>query len=213
MGAYPESLSRLIDHLRMLPGVGMRTAERLAFHLIKLSDDEALGLAKAIHDVKSVLTHCSVCFNFTETDPCPICSDPQRDRSVVCVVEQPKDLMAFEKAGAFKGVYHCLLGHLAPLEGIDAEDLTIDPLLGRIRKGGLKEIILATNPDLEGEGTALYLRETLSEPAAKKSVRITRIARGIPAGAEVENVSGAILADALSGRQAFSEADQTRSRP
>lgn len=203
MTSYPDSLQRLVDSLQALPGIGIKTAERLAFHLIKLSDDEALQLARAIHDVKQNLTHCSICFNFTEKDPCPVCTDPQRDKTLVCVVEQPKDLMSFEKAGAFKGVYHCLLGHLAPLEGINPENLTIEALLKRAEKGGIRELILATNPDLEGEGTAVYLRDQLAEVAARKGIRVTRIARGVPAGAEIEHVSGAILADALNGRQSF----------
>ena len=203
MTAYPESLARLVDSLKGLPGIGIKTAERLAFHLIKLSEDEAMELARAIRDVKQNLTHCKICFNFTETSPCPICSDPQRDKSVVCVVEQPKDLISFEKAASFKGVYHCLLGHLAPLEGIEPGDLTVAPLVKRAAEGSLSEIIIATNPDLEGEGTALYVRDALAEIAATKGIKVTRIARGIPAGAEVENVSPAILADALSGRQSF----------
>lgn len=192
-----------MESLKALPGIGNRTAERLAFHLIKLSEEEAMALARAIRDVKQNLTHCSTCFNFTEKDPCPICSDAQRDRSLVCVVEQPKDLMAFEKAGSFKGVYHCLLGHLAPLEGIEPDDLTIAPLLKRAEAGGLKEIVLATNPDLEGEGTAVYLRDQLADIARRKGIRVTRIARGVPAGSEIENVSSAILTDAMSGRQNF----------
>ena len=208
MTAYPESLARLVDSLKSLPGIGIKTAERLAFHLVKLSETEALELARAIGDVKKNLTHCSSCFNFTERDPCPICSDQQRDKSIICVVEQPKDLMAFEKAGAFKGVYHCLLGRIAMLEGISPDDLTIEPLLARVSAGGVKEVILATNPDLEGEGTALFLRDALSAPAAAKGVKISRIARGIPAGAEVENVSGAILADALEGRRLVSDGDR-----
>lgn len=205
MSAYPESLQRLIESLKKLPGVGNKTAERLAFHLIKLSHEEALTLSKAIADVKRNLTHCSNCFNFTERDPCPICSDAQRDKSVVCVVEQPKDLMAFEKSAEFKGVYHCLLGHLAPLEGIEPEDLTIAQLVQRAQSQPIKEIILATNPDLEGEGTAVYLRDQLAEVCKKRSIALTRIARGVPAGAEIENVSQAILADALSGRRAFAD--------
>ncbi len=172
-----------------------------------------MQLARAIRDVKQNLTHCSICFNFTEHDPCPVCADVQRDKSVVCVVEQPKDLMAFEKAAEFKGVYHCLLGHLAPLDGIGPDDLTIDPLLKRVENGKLSEIILATNPDLEGEGTALYLRDVLAEPCRRKGVRLTRIARGIPAGAEVENVSQAILMDALSGRKNFEDAPREQRKP
>lgn len=203
MTSYPEPLARLVENLKSLPGIGNRTAERLAFHLIKLSEQEAMDLARAIVDVKKNLTHCKTCFNFTETDPCPICRDAQRDKTVICVVEQPKDLMAFEKAGSFKGVYHCLLGHLAPLEGIGPEDLTIAALTRRLEAGGVKEVVLATNPDLEGEGTAVYLRDQLADLAAKKGVRISRIARGVPAGAEIENVSSAILTDAMTGRQSF----------
>jgi recombination protein RecR len=208
LNGFPDSLARLIDSLRQLPGIGVRTAERLAFHLIKLSDGEAFALAQAIRDVKKVLTHCSVCFNFTEKDPCPICSDPQRDKGLVCVVEQPRDLMAFERAAHFKGVYHCLLGHLAPLEGINPEDLTVAALIKRVGAGGLREVILATNPDLEGEGTAVYLRDALEESARKQGVKVTRIARGVPAGAELENVSSAILNDALSGRRSYEEERQ-----
>lgn len=203
MTTYPDSLARLVESLKKLPGIGNKTAERLAFHLVKLTDEDAMGLARAIRDVKQNLTNCSICYNFTEHDPCPICNDAQRDKSCVCVVEQPKDLMAFEKAGAYKGVYHCLLGHIAMLEGIGPEDLTIEPLLKRARTGRIKEIILATNPDLEGEGTAVYLRDVLSELADSKQIRLTRIARGVPAGSEIENVSSAILSDALNGRSAF----------
>lgn len=203
MTSYPDSLARLVDSLKKLPGIGSKTAERLAFHLVKLSDEDAMDLARAIRDVKSNLTNCGICYNFTEHDPCPICADAQRDKSCVCVVEQPKDLMAFEKSGSYKGVYHCLLGHIAMLEGIGPEDLTIEPLLQRASKGGIKEIIIATSPDLEGEGTAVYLRDALSDVAKKRGIKLTRIARGVPAGAEIENVSGAILNDALVGRQVF----------
>ena len=203
MTIYPDSLARLVESLKKLPGIGNKTAERLAFHLIKLSDEDAMGLARAIRDVKQNLTHCSICSNFTEHDPCPICSDTQRDKSIVCVVEQPKDLMAFEKAAAFKGVYHCLLGHIAMLEGISPEDLTIEPLLKRAKSGQIKEIIIATNPDLEGEGTAVYLRDVLGDIAQQNKIKLTRIARGVPAGAEIENVSSAILSDALTGRSSF----------
>jgi recombination protein RecR len=201
--SYPDSLARLVESFKQLPGIGTKTAERLAFHLVKLSEQEAMDLARAIRDVKQNLTNCSVCFSFTEHDPCPICSDNQRDKSIVCVVEQPKDMMAFEKAGEFKGVYHCLLGHIAMLEGIRPEDLTIEALVQRAASGGIKEIILATNPDLEGEGTAVFLRDALADVAKQKKIRLTRIARGVPAGAEIENVSSAILSDALSGRQVF----------
>ena len=203
MPAYPDSLNRLIQSLKQLPGIGTKTAERLAFHLIKLSKDDALALAKNIADVKQKLINCHICFNFAEKDPCPICSDPQRDKGIVCVVEQAKDLMAFEKAGEYKGVYHCLLGHIALLEGIGPEDLTIEPLVKRVAKGGIKEVIIATSPDLEGEGTAAFLLDALVAAANKHGTRITRIARGVPAGAEIENVSQAILADALSGRREF----------
>lgn len=204
VSAFPESLQRLVDCLKSLPGVGNRTAERLAFHLVRLSDDDAMELARAIRDVKQNLTHCTTCFNFTESNPCPICANAQRDKGLICVVEQPKDLMAFEKSAEYKGVYHCLLGHIAPLEGIEPEDLTIKQLVQRVRKGNIHEVILATNPDLEGEGTATFLRDMLRDASRNSKLKVTRIARGVPAGAEIESVSSAILNDALSGRTEFS---------
>ena len=195
--AYTESLIRLIAELGKLPGIGQRSAERLALHLLKVSDDEAMALARAIRDVKRNITHCSVCCNITENDPCPICSDARRDHSVICVVEQPRDLLAIEKTGAFRGVYHVLMGRIAPLEDIHPDDINIGPLLERVRAGGVAEIILYTNPDLEGDVTAQHLSKLLRP----LGVTVTLPARGIPTGSHIEYSSETILRDALEGRR------------
>ena len=194
---YTESMTRLIEELGKLPGVGLRTAERLALHLLKASDDEAMGLARAIRDVKRKTRSCSVCCGITEDDPCPICSDPRRDSSLVCVVEQPRDLLAIEKTGAYHGVYHVLMGRIAPLEDVHPEDLTIDRLVERVQAGGVREVILYTNPDLEGDVTAQHLA-TVLRPLG---VTITLPARGIPTGSHIEYSSDTILRDALDGRR------------
>jgi len=198
---YPESVKRLMGLFGQLPGVGARSAERMAFHVLKSGKDEALALAEAIRAVKEQVKHCSVCFNLTETDPCSICGDAGRDHGVVCIVEQPKDLLQLESTGVYKGLYHVLLGRLAALEGIGPGELTIPQLLERVQASAatatpIKEVILATNPTMEGDGTALYLQEQL----APFGVAITRLARGLPAGAQIEYSNKAILADALSGR-------------
>jgi recombination protein RecR len=217
MGAnpqYTESLRRLMEMLAKLPGVGSRSAERMAFHLLKNSREEALGLADAIRAVKDQVRHCSICFNLTETDPCNICTDPSRDHSIICVVEQPKDLLQLESTGIYKGVYHVLLGRIAALENIHPGDLTIPQLLERVVSGQspvvsgagvepavrtkVREIILATNPTMEGDGTALHLQKELA--ALAPDVAVTRLARGLPAGAQIEYSNKAILADALTGR-------------
>ncbi|HVX86224.1 MAG TPA: recombination mediator RecR [Phycisphaerae bacterium] len=201
---YTESLRRLIDLLGRLPGVGARSAERMAFHLLKGSPDDALALAEAIRAVKEQVKHCSICFNLTETDPCAICADGERDHSVICVVEQPKDLLQLEATGIYKGVYHVLLGRIAPLEHITPVDLTIPQLLDRLKPAAdgtpsaVREIILATNPTMEGDGTALYIQQELAYVAP--SVAVTRLARGLPAGAQIEYSNKAILADAINGR-------------
>src|ERR1044072_8406450 len=157
MSSYTQSIQNLMTELSRLPGIGVRSAERIAFHLLKQKPDEALKLADAIRDVKTRIRHCSVCYNLTEQDPCAICADPSRDQGLVCVVEQPKDLLALEATGLYKGVYHVLLGRIAPLEGTEPGDLTIDALADRLRDGSVREIIMGTNPTLEGDGTALYL--------------------------------------------------------
>jgi recombination protein RecR len=194
---YTESVGRLVEGLRAMPGVGEKTAERLAYHILRLSDDEALALADAIRDVKRRVKQCSTCYQFSESDPCPVCSDPRRDRSVICVVEEPKDAVAVERSGGFQGLYHVLCGRLAPLEGMEPEDLTVEPLLRRVRSGEVREVILATNPDMEGEATALYVRKALEG----LPVRVTRLARGVPSGSHLEYANAAILADALEGRR------------
>src|SRR4051795_9253807 len=147
MSSYTQSIQNLINQFASLPGIGVRSAERIAFHLLKQNPAEAMKLADAIRDVKTRIRHCSVCFNLTEADPCEICSSPVRDQSVVCVVEQPKDLLALEATGLYKGVYHVLLGRIAPLEGIDPQDVTVEPLMERLSRGDIREIIMGTNPN------------------------------------------------------------------
>ncbi|MFP4056284.1 MAG: recombination mediator RecR [Candidatus Brocadiia bacterium] len=194
---YTQSLVRLMEELARLPGIGTRTAERLALHLLKASEEDAMALARAIRDVKQNTRHCSVCCNITETDPCPICSDPQRDHSLVCVVEQPRDLMAIEKTSSYRGVYHVLLGRIAPLEEVHPQDLTIDRLLQRLKDDGITEVILYTNPDLEGDVTAQHLAKLLRP----LGVRVSLPARGIPTGSQIEYANETILRDALEGRR------------
>lgn len=194
---YTESLSRLIEEFGRLPGIGPKTAERLAFHILKADTPEAMALAKAISDVKSKIKRCKLCHNLCEEAICKICSDPGRQRSTICVVEQPRDIISLEKTGACNCLYHVLGGHIDPLEGIEADDLTIDQLVERVRKGDVKEVIMATNPNLAGDGTALYI-SSLLKPT---SVKITRLARGLAAGSTIEYASGKILTDAIMGRQ------------
>ncbi|MHC4355165.1 MAG: recombination mediator RecR [Planctomycetota bacterium] len=195
--AYTESLTRLIEEFGKLPGIGAKTAERLAFHVLKARSDEALGLAKAISDVKNNIKRCEICYNYSEQTTCQICSDPRRDKSLICVVEQPKDVISLEKTGACKWVYHVLGGHIAPLEGIEPGDLTIDQLVQRVRAGDVKEVIMATNPNMAGDGTTLYISSLLRNTG----VKITRLARGLPTGSSIEYASGKILTDAITGRQ------------
>ena len=195
-GVYPETLSRLIAELEKLPGVGARTAERLALHLLKADEEEAMALARAIRDLKRNTRHCSVCCNVTESDPCPICADPRRDHSVICVVEQPRDLIAIERTGAFRGVYHVLMGRIAPLEGVHPENLTIDRLIQRVKQTKPKEVILYTNPDYEGDLTAHHLAKALRP----LGVRVSLPARGIPTGSQIEYSTESMLRDALEGR-------------
>ena len=197
--ATPEALTRLMDEFRKLPGIGPRSAERLAFHILKADVDEALGLARAIADVKNNVRHCRICYNLTQTDPCAICADPRRDASQIIVVEQPKDLLQLESTGLVRGVYHVLLGHIAPLDGIEPGDLTLDALMERVKAGGVREVVLATNPNMEGEGTSLHIRSLLSP----FGVRVTQLARGLPAGSQIEYASPAMLRDAIEGRREF----------
>lgn len=203
---YPEAVDRLIDELSRLPGIGRRTAERLAFHVLKAEEPEAMRLASAIADVKRTVRHCSACYNLTDEDPCPICRDPRRERGRILVVEQPKDLIALEQTGMYRGLYHVLMGRLSPLDGIGPGDLTVDALLRRIddpaaAPGGepITEVILGLNPNLEGDGTSLYLREALKA----RGVPVSRLARGLPSGWQLEYASKAVLADAIQGRQSM----------
>ncbi|MCE5251216.1 recombination mediator RecR [bacterium] len=185
----------LVEKLADLPGIGIKTAQRLAFHIMKLSREEALGLARAIEDVKNRVTHCSGCFNLTEEDPCPICSDMRRDRSVICAVENPSDVNAIEKSGVFRGVYHVLGGALSPLDNIGPDDIRIRELEKRL-DGSVREVIVATNPTVEGETTASYIADRL----ARSGVRVTRIARGLPVGGDLELADKVTLARSLEGR-------------
>ena len=194
-----ESVTRLIDEFAKLPGIGKKSAERLTYHVLRLRESEALALAEAIRGVKLNVRSCRICFNLSEGEVCAICSDPRRDASVLCIVEQPRDLIALEQAGSYKGMYHVLMGRIAPLEGIGPEQLTIEPLIERVRSGAFREVIMGTNPTLEGDGTALYISNRLAE----FPVEITRLARGITTGSVLEFANREILADALAGRQKF----------
>jgi len=196
-GPYTEALNRLIEQFGKLPGIGAKTAERLAFYILKAPASEAMALAEAIRDVKTKIGRCRLCYNLSEQPVCEICSDPRRDRSIICVVEQPKDVISLEQTGACKWVYHVLGGHIAPLEGVEPDDLTIDKLLERVRGGQVKEVVMATNPNMEGDGTALYI-SSLLRPLG---VKITRLARGLPTGSTIEYASTKILTDAILGRQ------------
>ena len=195
--AYTESLNKLIEEFGQLPGIGPKTAERLAFYILKSDAADAMKLADAIADVKTKIKRCQQCWNLSEEDLCQICSDPGRDGSMICVVEQPKDVISLEKTGACKWLYHVLGGHIAPLDGVEASDLTINQLVDRVRTGQVQEIIMATNPNLEGDGTSLYI-SSLLRPLG---VRITRLARGLPTGSAIEYASGKILTDTILGRQ------------
>jgi recombination protein RecR len=197
--AYTKSIQELMNELARLPGIGMRSAERIAFHLLKQSPAEAMKLADAIRDVKTRIRHCSVCYNLTEQDPCNICGDASRDQGLVCVVEQPKDLLALEATGLYRGVYHVLLGRISPLEGIEPGDLTIEPLMERVAAGTVRELIMGTNPTMEGDGTALFIQSLVG--GRFPDVEVTRLARGLPAGSNIEYANRNILADAISGRQ------------
>jgi recombination protein RecR len=190
------SLDRLKAEFQKLPGIGARSAERLAFHVLRGSRDDAQALASAILDVKENVVHCRVCYNLTEQNPCAICSDPRRDQGEIWVVEQPKDLIALEATGLVRGVYHVLMGHVAPLEGIGPGDLTVDALVQRVRAGGVREVILATNPTLDGDGTSLHIQSALAD----LGVQITRPARGLAVGSALEYATPAMLEAAIRGR-------------
>ncbi|MGH7313978.1 MAG: recombination mediator RecR [Candidatus Rokuibacteriota bacterium] len=197
MAHYPEPVARLIDALQRLPGIGPKTAQRLTFFLLKRPVDEVRELSEALLAVKERIVYCRVCFNVTDQDPCRICADPSRDAHQVCVVEEPNDLLAMERTGEYRGHYHVLLGALSPLDGIGPEDLKVRELLARLDAGGTTEVILATNPNVEGEATALYLAKLLRP----LGVRVTRIARGLPVGGDLEYADQVTLSKALEGRR------------
>jgi len=190
-------LELLVEELAKLPSIGQKTAQRLALHILRASKEDSLRLADAIRAVKERVGMCGTCGNFSDEDPCRLCSDPQRDASLVCVVEQPGDVLALERTGRYRGRYHVLGGALSPLDGTHPEDLRIQPLLERLRDDGVTEIILATNPNVAGEATALYLSKLL----APLGVRVTRIARGVPMGSDLEYSDQVTLARALEGRR------------
>lgn len=197
MKSYPRSMLKLIEELGKMPGIGQKSAERLANYIIQRPYDEAMQLAVAIRDVKKNVNYCSICCNIGETDPCHICSDQNRDHKKVCVVEQPADLFKIDKTGFYDGRYHVLLGHVNPLENINPEDINIDKLVKRVEDGNIQEVIIATNPNLEGDVTALCIFERL-EPLG---VRVTQPARGMPTGSYLEYINSAVIADAINGRK------------
>ena len=200
MAHYPEPVARLIDALQRLPGIGPKTAQRLTFFLLKRPPEEVRELADSLRAVKDKIVHCSSCFNVTDEEPCRICADPARDGKLVCVVEEPNDLLAMERTGEFRGRYHVLLGALSPLDGIGPDDLKVRELLLRLEQDGATEVILATNPNVEGEATALYLAKLLRP----LGVRVTRIARGLPVGGDLEYADQVTLSKALEGRRELS---------
>jgi recombination protein RecR len=197
MAQLSESVTKVISEFSKLPGIGRKSAERLAYHILRVSKSEALSLADAIRDVRENVHYCKVCFNLAEEELCPVCQDQKRDQGLLCLVEQPRDLIALEQSGAYGGLYHVLLGRIAPLEGISADQLTLQALVDRIREGKFREVIMATNPTVEGDGTALYVTNLLAE----YPVTVTRLARGITSGSVLEFTNKEILADALTGRQ------------
>lgn len=196
---YEESLSRLINEFKKMPSVGTKTAQRLAFYILRISNEEASKLANSITDLKKKMRQCSICGNITESEVCIICKNPKRDQGVICVVEEPKDIVVIEKTGVFKGLYHVLMGAISPLEGIGPDDLRLTQLITRINSGDIREIIVATEPNTEGEATAIYLAQ-LIKPL---NVKVSRIARGLPMGIDIEYADEDSLAKSLEGRIAL----------
>jgi recombination protein RecR len=192
-----DPITRLVEALTKLPGIGEKSASRLAFHILGSPEEYARELAQAILDVKEKIRLCSVCMNITDQDPCRLCQDPSRNEEIVCVVEEPNDLYAIEKTGSFNGKYHVLHGVISPLDGIGPDEIYVKELLERLKPGTIKEVLLATNPVVEGDATALYLKEQIKP----FRVKVTRIARGIPVGGDLEYTDGATLTDAIRGRQ------------
>jgi recombination protein RecR len=190
-------VARLIEELNRLPGIGPKSAQRLAYYLLRASEEEARALAEAIVEVKDKIVFCGVCQNITDVDPCSVCTSATRERGVICVVEEPLDILALERTNGYKGMYHVLHGVISPMDGVGPEDLKVEELLARLRDGQVREVIMATNPNLEGEATAMYLGRLISP----LGVRVTRLARGLPVGADLEYADEVTLARALENRQ------------
>ena len=201
MRTLPDPVQNLIDAFAKLPGIGPKTASRLAFYLLKAPDEASLGLAEALEQLKQQTQHCSVCFNITTAgqDPCEICASPDRDDGLICVVEEPLDVLAIERTSAYNGKYHVLLGVLSPIEGIGPDQLTIFPLLERLKTHPVREVIIATNPSMEGDATALYLQQRITP----LGIKVSRLARGLPVGGDIEYADQNTLLRALDGRQAM----------
>ncbi|MCK5009507.1 MAG: recombination protein RecR [Deltaproteobacteria bacterium] len=199
MTKVAEPINQLIKKLAKLPGVGGKTASRLALYILRSSKEEAYDLARSIVSVKEKITFCSVCYNLTDENPCNICKDEKRDKEIICVVEEPGDLMALESSGEFKGKYHVLFGVISPLDGVTPDDIKIQELLGRLKNGQVKEVIVATNPTTNGNATALYL-SNLIKPLG---IKVTRIAQGIPIGGDIEYTDEVTLRKAMEGRRDF----------
>jgi len=195
--AFAAPLERLIEQLRRLPGIGAKSAQRIAFQILRGGGEDAKALADAILEVKRSIRLCSVCFNITDSDPCAVCADAGRDRTAICVVEEPNNRVSIEKSGGFRGLYHVLHGSISPLRGIGPDDLKIGPLLERLRDGTVREVILATNPNVEGESTAVYLSRLLKP----LGLRVTRIGLGLPVGSELEYADEVTVGKALEGRR------------
>ena len=194
-----EAINKLIQEFSKLPGIGPKSAQRLTYHLLRAPEEQTRLLAEAILSVKQKTRLCSVCFNVTESDPCPICRSDQRDRNKICIVEQPQDILALEHTRIYDGLYHVLHGAISPTEGVEADDIRIKELLNRLQGSSVNEVILATNPNLEGEQTAMYLHRLISP----LGIRVTRLARGLPFGTELEYADDVTLTQAIEGRQEF----------
>lgn len=199
MTFYAAPLESLLEKLSRLPGIGPKSAQRIAFHLLSVPKEEALELAKAIVDLKEKVHYCKVCFNITEEEVCSICSDERRDRSIICVVEEPRDVLAVERTGTFAGLYHVLGGAISPIDGVGPEELRIRELVNRVRDGEVEEIVVATNPNAEGEATAIYLANLLKP----LGVKVSRIASGLPVGGDLEYADEVTLGRAMEGRKEF----------
>lgn len=197
MNQFPKPFGRLVGELAKLPGVGNKTAQRLAFHILSVSDREAEALTSSIYDAKKTMRYCSVCGNLTDRDPCHVCDDKERNRNVICVVESPRDVMAMERIREYRGLYHVLNGVISPMEGIGPEDINLKSLINRLRENpGISEVILATNPNIEGEATAMYISRLLHS----SGIRVTRIAHGLPVGGDLEYADEVTLIKAMEGR-------------